>query len=194
MIIFDYNGQPLTQLKIVPANTATGIGSEFHTYTERTIAYTSGGTTEVVAGDWVVGATSAAKAQIVNVTLLSGTWAGGDAAGTFRIKCQHGTFQSENLNVAGNSNVATIAGNSNVLTNVDYPNIGAQAKTAMITVINNAALICVDGGNPDQTSLVGIPLTAGSTLVISDPNAIRKFKIIDYTAGSACTAHITLFF
>jgi hypothetical protein len=76
------------------------------------LAFTSGGTYEVVVGDTITGATSAATATVFDVELTSGTWAGGDAAGNLWLNSQSGTFQSENLNVGANTNVATIAANS----------------------------------------------------------------------------------
>lgn len=77
-----------------------------------TLAFTSGGTTEVSVGDTITGATSEATAVVVSVSLSSGSWAGGDAAGNFTIENKSGTFQSENLNVGSSSNVATIAADS----------------------------------------------------------------------------------
>jgi len=79
-------------------------------------AFTSGGTYETRPGDIVVGATSAATASVVSVTLSSGTFAGGDAAGTLILDNQVGTFESENLNVGTNANVATIGGDSSAYT------------------------------------------------------------------------------
>lgn len=82
----------------------------------REIAFTSGGTVEVVAGNTIVGATSAATAIITKVILTSGSWAAGTAAGRLFFASQTGTFQAENLNVGINLNVATIAGNSTAIT------------------------------------------------------------------------------
>lgn len=82
----------------------------------REVAFTSGGTYEIVAGDTITGATSAATAVITKVILSSGTWAAGTAAGRLFFASQTGTFQSENLNVGANLNVATIAGNSSAIT------------------------------------------------------------------------------
>lgn len=76
------------------------------------LAFTSGGTYEVISGNTITGATSGATATVFDVVLTSGSWAGGDAAGTLWLNGQTGTFQSENLNVGANSNVATISGNS----------------------------------------------------------------------------------
>jgi hypothetical protein len=186
-------GIPLTHQKIVPGATATAIGSEFYQYTERTVAYTSGGTTEIVAGDWIIGATSAAKAQVVSLTLTGGTWAGGDAAGVMRLRSQHGTFQSENLNVEAGSNLATIATNSRVADG-DYPFKGMLARAAFVQATAQTALINMDGGKPGQTSIVGLPLVANANITIKDVDAIRKFKCIDYTNAQATTVQVTLFF
>ena len=82
----------------------------------REISFTSGGTYEIVAGNTITGATSAATAVITKVILVSGTWAGGNAAGRLFFASQTGTFQSENLNVGANLNVATIAGDSTAIT------------------------------------------------------------------------------
>ncbi len=75
----------------------------------KTLAYTSGGTHEVIAGDTLTGATSGATCLVESVVLTSGTWAGGDAAGYFYITDVVGTFQSENLDEGANPNVCTIS-------------------------------------------------------------------------------------
>lgn len=78
----------------------------------RAMAFTSGGTTEIEVGDTIEGATSGATANVIAVDLDSGTWAGGDAAGTLWVRDQVGIFEAENLDVGEDSNLATIAGNS----------------------------------------------------------------------------------
>jgi hypothetical protein len=103
-------------------------GSE-NLWERRTVAYTSGGTYEIKEGDIIEGATSEATAVVASITVTSGTWAGGTAAGTITIHNQSGTFQSENLNVLANSNVATIAANS----------VYASGGTVEITVNDNPA-------------------------------------------------------
>ena len=79
------------------------------------IAFTGGGTAEPVPGCLLTGASSAASAYLVGVDLTSGTWAGGDAAGTFLMSGLTGgvagAFESENLNASGTvtqDNIATI--------------------------------------------------------------------------------------
>jgi len=192
-IVFEDLGKPLCHAKIVPGNTITSIGGEFYTYTERLLPFTSGGTTAIVVGDWIVGATSTAKAEVVAVALSSGTWGGGDAAGTFRIRSQHGTFQSENVLVAAGTNDATIAANSTV-SPPGYEFGGMTAQAALVSVYAQTALVAVTGGKPNQTALVGQPMAAGTSWVLRNADQIKNFKVIDYTAGSASTVQITFFY
>ena len=74
----------------------------------KTIAFTSGGTAEVRPGYTLTGATSAATCIVMGVRVTSGTWAGGDAAGSLFVRSDSGTFQSENLNATAQSNICTI--------------------------------------------------------------------------------------
>lgn len=82
----------------------------------RTIDFTSGGVTEIVEGNTITGAVSAATAVVERVILTSGSWAAGDASGRMILSGQTGTFQAENLNVGASLNLATIAGNSSAIT------------------------------------------------------------------------------
>lgn len=74
------------------------------------LAFTSGGTTEIKVGDTIGNATPTptATAIVTQVILTSGSWAGGNAAGTLKVKTQVGTFASGSIYV-GASDVATIA-------------------------------------------------------------------------------------
>ena len=74
------------------------------------LSFTSGGTVEIEVGDTIEGATGGATGYVVGVSLATGTWAGGDAAGTLTLRRVTGTFQAENLDVGTDLNVATIAG------------------------------------------------------------------------------------
>ncbi len=73
--------------------------------------FTSGGTDIPAVGDVISGATSADTAEIVKISLASGAWADGDAAGTLWLRKISGDFQAENLDIAARSitNFATIA-------------------------------------------------------------------------------------
>ena len=114
----------------------------------RTRTFTSGGTYQVVAGDILVGATSAARARVIFVTLSSGSWAGGDAAGTLYLVDQSGTFQSENLNKSGGgSDVCTIAGDSSASTltaadTFDLTALPAELTQNLLTV-GDKSMLCV---------------------------------------------------
>lgn len=64
------------------------------------IDFTGGGTTTPVAGDTITGLTTTTTvATIVSVTLASGTWAGGDAAGFFIVDHLTGDFAAENVEI-----------------------------------------------------------------------------------------------
>lgn len=74
------------------------------------LAFTSGGTYSIQPGHTITGADSEATAYVESVSVTSGSWAGGNAAGTLTLRRKTGTFTAENLDVGSNSNVATIAG------------------------------------------------------------------------------------
>ena len=196
---YEYYGQPLTHQKITPGNTATALSVNCYKYQEWDLPFDSGGTHELVAGDWLVGATGAAKCQIISIGTITGAWAvTGNAAGTLRVKNYVGTafVDNEVLNHDGADN-ATVNGLAN-LADPSYDNYGRMAKCALVVVTANTALINLDGGIPDQSSLVGLPMYASSTvqssIILRDINEIKKFKVIDYTASTAGYTWVTYFF
>jgi hypothetical protein len=86
-------------------------GADTNDSTQKQVAYTSGGTAELQPGMVVTGETSGATAQVVSLTLTSGTWTAGTAAGVLILDNQVGTFQSENLNATAQVNICTIGAN-----------------------------------------------------------------------------------
>ena len=58
------------------------------------ISFNSGGTNPIAVGDIIKGVTSGAYADVLEVNLASGSWAGGDAAGTLVILVTFGTWQN----------------------------------------------------------------------------------------------------
>lgn len=105
------------------------------------IPFTSGGTTEIKAGDVIVGATSGATATVAKVLLYSGSWSGGDAAGFFIIERDSltGTFQSENVDVGSNSNLATVSANVTHSVDVDTEVAAATTNAAITGYTGSAA-------------------------------------------------------
>lgn len=136
---------------------------------EYTRTFTSGGTYQVVVGNTVTGATSGATGKVVGVTLTSGSWAAGNAAGTLRFKTVTGTFVAENLNVGANLNVATIAAGGvttisakdisggNLVDDIAYAGGGVEDYPAMkdeaviVGVVCNVSYVTVIGNPYSQT-------------------------------------------
>jgi len=69
------------------------VGTQQSVYDQ--ITFTSGGTYEPKPGNVVTGVTSGKTAVVVSTVLSSGTWAGGNAAGTITYKSASGTFTAE---------------------------------------------------------------------------------------------------
>lgn len=190
----DYLGEAKTFQKITPGDTVTTLATSTYRYEERNLAYTSGGTYVMKVGDVIVGGTSAATAIIVARTIATGTDGGGDAAGVLRIKCQVGTFASENLNVAGNTNVATIAADSKMIPE-HYPFKHQYAKVLRVfNVTANVALAGVNGLYPDQTALVGVPILGADYLDFTDANEFQTLRVVDRASGSASTLNLVGYF
>lgn len=187
-------GVPLTHQKIVPGNTVTAIATNVKAYILKALRYTSGGTYVMKAGDTIVGATSGATAVIVSRTIDAGTDAGGDAAGILILKCQVGTFQSENLNVEGNSNVATIAANS-LAYKGGTEHEGRAARAMLITVESNDVQVTFDGTYPSQTAtFYGHTLVEGDSLLLFGEDAVSGFRCVDRVSGSASVLKVTCLF
>lgn len=137
----------------------------YENFLKKVIAFTSGGTDEIKAGDKIHGNTSDATAIIDQVILDTGTWAGGDAAGWLILeKGSHsGTFQAETayrqdvdadgddkITVAvadqdGITTAAAVAGTTTAATNVaEYVGSrGSNAKgfTVGATISEDAKLL-----------------------------------------------------
>lgn len=82
-----------------------------HIGPDQVVPFSSGGTTEIVAGNKIVGATDGAQAWVKEVLLYSGSWAAGDAAGFLVVEMISGTFGSENVYVGSGTNDATVTAN-----------------------------------------------------------------------------------
>lgn len=129
----------------------------------QTMAFSSGGTTEITAGSVIKGATSNATAVVRQVLLASGTWAGGDAAGFFILENVSGTFASEAVYIYNDSTSGAddATGAAVVTPNIDY-------DTEVASATGNAAISRYAGST---TAAVGF--TIGST--ISEDNDLLGY-------------------
>lgn len=85
------------------------------------LAFTSGGNAVPAVGDIITGDTSSDTGEIVKIDVVSGSWAGGDAAGILWLSNVRGEFQAENLDIDARdiSNFATIAAGLTVDDNLE---------------------------------------------------------------------------
>lgn len=119
---------------------------------EWSMAFTSGGTYVPAAGQTITGAKSGATAYIEAVSVSTGSWAAGDAAGTLTVRRKTGTFQAENLNVGANLNAATITGEPTGT----VPVASATASLADRVIYSGGGVTTWPG--PEET-LVGVACT-----------------------------------
>lgn len=80
----------------------------------RCLPFTSGSRLPV-AEETITGHTSGATAVVKDILITAGVWGSGTAVGYLWIKTQSGTFQSEDLDIGDELNVATIAADSSPL-------------------------------------------------------------------------------
>ncbi len=195
MLVISNWGQGLTHQKITPGNTVTSVSVNCYRYKRWKLNFDAG-TDEIVAGDWIVGATSGAVATVVEVSALtSGSWAADTAVGYLIIDSMVGTWtNNEKLKVAADATMADVNGAAIPLDNEDYPNKGMEARAALISVFANTALVSWTRGKPDQTALIGQPMAANSSVLLTDMNDIRNIKVVDYVSGSASVVNITYHF
>ena len=129
----------------------------------KVLDFSSGGTYQIKKGDTITGATSGATAYVDEVILESGSWSSGNAAGYLVISSQNGAFQSEDLNVGSNSNVATIAGDSSdIKISASGPFFWAVGSLSGGT---NESLFFTDGSGLfefDGSIILPLPVSASS--------------------------------
>lgn len=119
-----------------------------------TLGFDSGGTFKATVGATITGETSAAVGYIAGVSLSSGAWADGNAAGTFSLRRVAGDFiNNEQINIGSNDDVATADG---VLS-------GQNAiKTTTGSLVEEINVISAQGQYPNQDQLsAGISVVFG---------------------------------
>lgn len=123
------------------------------------VGFDSGGTTEILPGDDLADATAGGTGTVVQVTLQSGTWAGGDAAGYLVLKDVAGTITNNNeFNIveqvgkrAAVAGVATVDGS---VVNLDV-DIDSEVGTP-------AAVAVVDYAGTSGANSAGFTISAGA--------------------------------
>jgi hypothetical protein len=106
------------------------------------IAFTSGGTAEIAVGDVVTCVEGGETAIVEGISALSsGSWAGGDAAGTLYLSSVSGVFQAGELSTPTQANIATVGGDTTVV--IDH------------TVIEPEHGICVNNDAADDPDSLG---------------------------------------
>ena len=76
-----------------------------------TLGYDSGGTAEIVAGNIAAGEDSGAQGKIISLTLASGAWATGNAAGVLTMRRVKGEFlDNEEISIGAATGRATVDG------------------------------------------------------------------------------------
>ena len=193
----EYTGLPLQSQKLVPGDTVLGVAEGVYTYREWLVTFTSGGALVVTKGMVLKDATITTTTAIVcsDVTLTGvGTWGAGTAAGSFRIKSVTGLWTSGgNVTCQATADAFTLTGLPRPCDD-DYAFKGMRARGMGIVVRGNTALMALDGSLPDQTYLMGIPMTAGASYTANNLNEIRQARFIDYASGSASTVIVTCYF
>ena len=191
MINFEDLGVPRTHQKITPGNTITSFTSDCYKYRRWKLNFTDADS-EIVIGDWITGATSGAIGKVVEITSTAWT----DGVGNLILDSWNGVaFQdAEELKVAAGATMANVSG---LLVNIEstgYDFKGAPAKSALVVVYAQTALVSLTIGKPDQTALIGLPMVANSSMLLRNYEAIRNFKCVDYTAQSASIIQATFSF
>jgi hypothetical protein len=112
MGIYNYyqgNVETLVMMDTKRFNKYNSVSKKLDDVTTLKLRFKSGGTTQPQPNDILVGTVSSATAKLIITTLDGGSWANGDAHGTFHVKEKTGTFDaSDNFDIQGGaSNVAT---------------------------------------------------------------------------------------
>lgn len=102
------------------------------------VAFTNGGTDEPHVGDLITGATSGSTAYIYSITVTTGTWAGGNAAGTIYLVRPSAAFTAAGEAVAvGAETPFTIAAGGLVSTGL-YVLAGTLGTVGTLNILTGA--------------------------------------------------------
>ncbi len=198
MLNLEYFGMSAGHHRYLPGNVASGISKYCIAYQEFFLKAdgVDAGSIEPTTGQWIIGA-AGGIACIRNYSLDSGAWGNANARVTLRVYSWNGTsfVAAENIAIGAEANQFTVRNPLDFKPcPPGYYGHGLEAKVALILVQTNTALCDWSGAIPNQTALIGIPLTAGSSILIRDTNDIKQFLAIDYTPSSASIIQAKLYF
>ena len=185
-------------------NIGVGVAIEYDTedisyIAPNRIGFDSGGTTELKVDTKIEDATSGATGIVRFVELLSGTWAGGDAAGWIYFESTTGTFGNNNTinrtKPTSSSNIATVDGT--IEGNIGNGNtefvvksaIGADAANQTVTAVTSihheyASLSAFEAGFTDAAHINDTDLTNADVVA----HACCYYDHDDYTVDSIMAA------
>ena len=206
MKTMEYIGEPLTfERQLAASDVVKTISEGTYSIKNRKLGYTSGGTYEPLVGDVLVGSTSGI-ATITKIVLTTGTWGGGDAAGTFYVHNQIGAFHSsaDTLKLikaadgAAVADAATSVAGDSAVADIDVRQ-RRQAKAILVEVLANPINYTVDGTAPTidgNTTLPGRGLNAvaNTNFILEDIESIKNFKWINGTGSSNAQVRFQGFF
>lgn len=142
------------------------------------VDFNSGGVAELMPGDTIVGATTAAPAVVRKVVLVSGDWANGDAAGYLVLDTPGNPLTTENISTAGQTNVATL---TSVATAQGFPP-GGKYELVTHNFYATAPLRCFYGvngvGRGFEVDISGTVtfIRTGNDLTTDKPTSIAVHK------------------
>lgn len=148
----------------------------------KVVAFTSGGTDEIKAGDKLHGNTGDATAIIQQVIVDSGTWAGGDAAGWFVLEAASlsGNFEAEtayreDVDSDGDDKVTLSAAEDQDGVDID------TEVTATTTAATNITEYVGSSGSNAKGFTLGATVSTNAKLIYFV--ALRGDAAIDFTAA-----------
>lgn len=203
----EYIGEPLTfERQLAASDVVATISEGTYHIRNRKIGFTSGGTYEPLVGDIIIDGTSVAVGTITKIVLASGTWAGGDAAGTFYFINKVGTFTATATTLklikaadgAAVADAATSVAASELVADIKVRQ-ERVAKAMLVEVLAFPINFTTDGTAPTidgNTTLPGrgINAVANTNFILEDIRSIENFKWINGTGSSNAQVRFQGFF
>jgi len=203
----EYLGEPLTfERQLAASDAVASISEGTYHIKNRKIGFTGGGTYEPLVGDVIIDASSGAIGTLTKIVLASGTWGGGDAAGTFYFINKVGSFTATATTLklikaadgAAVADAATSVAASEVIADIKVRQ-ERQAKAILVEVLAQPINYMTDGTAPTidgNTTLAGrgINAVANTNFILEDIQSIKKFKWINGTGSSNAQVRFQGFF